>query len=130
MATDWNSFAKEIREGVLNELGSSRFYVEVPVGVPSRSSTGKKTETRYETYGGSAVMGKYDSEFPSTGSTVIQAGDVKLVAQFDDKTFEPSDKKNEVAVLGGKRYTIVNVQKVAPDGKTHVVFVIQGRRIN
>lgn len=129
MATDWKKFAADIKKGVLMELGTRDFYVTVPVGTPSRGKSGKQTEQKYETYTGTAVMGKYDSEFPSNDTTIIQAGDVKFVAQFDDMSFEPTEKKNEFIYFAGTKYTVISVGRVAPEGLTNVVFVIQARRV-
>jgi hypothetical protein len=129
MGTDWKAFADDINTGVLLELGTSDFYVEVPAGTPTRNKTGKRQEQEYLTYPGTAVMGKYNSEFPSNDKTIIQAGDVKFVAQFKDSTFEPVDKKNEMIYCKGVKYTIESVGRVAPDGDTNIVFVIQARRV-
>ena len=129
MATDWNAFANDINTGVLLELGTTKFYVEVPVGTPKRDKTGKKVQQETVNYPGTAVMGKYNSEFPSNKETIIQAGDVKFVAQFKDKTFEPSEKKNEFIYCNGSKYSIISVGRVAPDGITNVVFVIQARKV-
>lgn len=129
MATDWKAFANDINRGVLLELGTRDFRVDVPVGTPVRGRSGKQTEQKYDSYPGTAVMGKYDSEFPSDNGTIIQAGDVKFVAQFDDREFEPVEKKNEFIFCRGLKYTIVSVGRVAPDGATNVVFVIQARRV-
>ncbi len=130
MATDWEAFADDINTGVLLELGTTKFYIEVPDGEAKRDKTGKKIPQKISTYKGTAVMGKYNSEFPSTASTLIQAGDVKFVAQFEDQAFEPVEKKNEIIVCKGVRYSVINVGRVAPDGSTNVVFVIQARKVN
>ena len=129
MATDWKDFAKEIRRDVLEELGTKEIVVEVPEDAKERSSTGKKTSVRVRTYRGAGVMGKYDSEFPSSTTTIIKAGDVKIVASFDDADFVPSEKLNEAVVAGGTRYSIVSVGRIDPDAETNVAFVIQARRI-
>lgn len=125
MPTDWNAFANEINVGVLQELGT-KITVSVPT-VIGKTSTGKQI-TENKTYTGIAVRGKYDSDF-ITKETVIQAGDVKLVCQFDDKSFEPLDKKNMVAVYGGSKYTIVNSGAVAP-ADVNIIYVLQARRVN
>lgn len=132
MATDWKKFADDIRKGVLEELGGKRgnITVSVPDGASTRSKTGKKIPATVTLYKGTAVMGKYNSEFPSTTETIIQAGDVKFVAQFEDPSFMPSEKKDETITFGGVSYKIINVGQVAPNGVTNVVFVIQGRRVN
>ena len=130
MATDWKAFADEIYADVLLELGTRNIVVEVPDGPALRDKTGKKIPQKIITYTGAGVMGKYDSEFISKNASIIQAGDVKFVVSFDDRSFEPSEKKEEVINCEGTRYSIINVGRVAPDGKTNVVFVIQARRIN
>lgn len=130
MATDWKSFADEINTDVLLELGSTDFYVAVPKGTPQRDKTGKRIEHEYVKYPGTAVMGKYNSEFPSNDKTIIQAGDVKFVAQFEDAEFEPSEKMNEFIYFRNVKYTVISVGRVAPDGLTNVVFVIQARRVH
>lgn len=129
MATDWKKFAEDIRRGVLEELGTTELAVEVPEETKERSATGKKSSVRTRTYKGSGVMGKYDSEFPSSTETIIKAGDVKFVASFDDRDFVPSEKLNEILVAGGTRYSVISVGRIAPDAKTNVAFVIQARRI-
>jgi len=132
MATDWKKFAEDLNVGVLQELGGKKGNITVAVseGQATRSKTGKKIPSITSLYTGTAVMGKYNSEFPSTTETIIQAGDVKFVAQFDDKTFVPTEKKDETITFGGIAYKIINVGRVAPDGVTNVVFVIQARRVN
>lgn len=132
MATDWKKFADDIRKGVLEELGGKRGNISVFVqeGTATRSKTGKKIPAQTVEFKGTAVMGKYNSEFPSTTETIIQAGDVKFVAQFEDPSFMPSEKKDETITFGGVSYKIINVGQVAPDGVTNVVFVIQARRVN
>lgn len=130
MATDWEAFAKDINTGVLLELGTTDFSIDVPDGPTQRDKTGKKIQQKYITYKGTAVMGKYSSEFPSTDTTIIKAGDVKFVAQFEDKTFEPSEKLAEIITCKGVKYSVINVGRVAPDGQTNVVFVLQARRVN
>lgn len=130
MATDWEKFAEEIRKDVLDELGNREIFVEVPQGTKGRSSTGKKAEVSVKRYRGSGVLGKYDSEFPSSTETVIKAGDMKAVVSFDDPDFVPSEKLNEVLTAGGVRYSVISVGQVAPNAETNVVFVIQVRRVN
>lgn len=130
MATDWEKFAEEIRKDVLDELGNREIFVEVPQGTKGRSSTGKKTEVSVKRYRGAGVLGKYDSEFPSSTETVIKAGDMKAVVSFDDPDFVPSEKLNEVLTAGGVRYSVISVGQVAPNAETNVVFVIQVRRVN
>ena len=130
MATDWEVFANDINTGVLLELGTTDFSIDVPDGPSQRDKTGKKIQQNYITYRGTAVMGKYNSEFPSDDKTIIQAGDVKFVAQFEDKTFQPSEKLAEIITCKGVKYSVISVGRVAPDGETNVVFVIQARRVN
>ncbi len=129
MATDWKSFADEIKADVLDELGNQEIFVEVPQGSKGRSSTGKKTDVAVKKFRGSGVLGKYSSEFPSSTETIIKAGDMKAVVSFDDPDFVPSEKLNEVLTAGGVRYSVISVGQVSPDARTNVVFVIQVRRI-
>lgn len=125
MALDYVSFGEDVK-GVIDEMGAE-FSVLVP-DITSKSTTGKSVKT-YTTYSGMAVRKKYDSEFV-TKDSIIQAGDVGFVCYFDDESFEPMDKKNEMIVFGELKYTIISVQKVAPSSVNVLIYIIQARRIN
>lgn len=127
MPTDWNAFADEIDVGVLQELGS-RISIEVPT-VVGKNSTGKKLVT-YKTYTGIAVRGKYDSSYLTGPNPPVQAGDVKFICQFDDKTFEPLDNKDMTIIYGSLKYKIENVDIVAPAASPVIIYILQGRRVN
>lgn len=127
--TDWQSFKEDIRTGVLEELGAE-CIVQVPSESTGRSSTGKKTIESWTSYRGIAVKGKYDSDTTTALNSVIKAGDVKFVCQFDDETFEPVNDKNEKFVFGGKQFNIINVDSVEPSGDVTVIYILQCRRIN
>lgn len=125
--TDWHSFANEIELDVLMEMGAPINVLE-PV-LNGKGTTGKRTTT-YKSNMGIAVMGKYDSEFIEKNSTTIKAGDVKFVCRFNNPDFEPVDNKDETVVFGGRKYKVINVDSVNPDGTCTIVYLIQGRRVN
>ena len=126
MAMDYVGFGSEILS-VLKEMGNP-FNLTVP-SVSAKSATGKKSVTTYTTYSGTCVKAKYDSDFV-TKDTVIKAGDLKFVCQFDDLSFEPVNDKDETIIYGGKNYKVINVDPVEPNGTDNVVYIIQGRRVN
>ena len=129
MATDWQSFKEDIGTGVIEELGAD-CIVEVPNESTGRSSTGKKTIESWTSYTGKAVEGKYDSATTSALNSVIKAGDVKFVCQFDDESFEPVNDKNERLIFGKKKFNIINVDSVESSGDVTVIYILQCRRIN
>ncbi len=125
MALDYVSLGEDVK-GIIDELGA-----EISVLVPSSTSkntTGKSVKT-YTTYTGMAVRKKYDSEFV-TKDSIVQAGDVGFVCYFDNTSFEPMDKKNQIVIFGELKYTIISVQQVAPSSVNVLVYIIQARRIN
>lgn len=123
MAVDYVSFADDILT-VLEELGNS-----IVIYVPDESvktTTGKKVST-YNSYTGTAVQGRYDPEFVMKNQSVIKAGDVKIVVQFDDSSFSPVDKKGMYVDYQGTKYSIEDASPVKPNGIDVIVYILQAR---
>ena len=123
MAVDYVAFAEDILT-VLEELGNS-----IVIYVPDESvktTTGKKIST-YNQYTGTAVQGRYDPEFVMKNQSIIKAGDVKLVVQFDDSSFNPVDKKGMYVDYQGTRYSIEDASPVKPNGIDIIIFILQAR---
>lgn len=126
MAMDYAAFGEEIQD-LLEEMGERFTLLEPQKGAVT--PTGKKTVT-YKSHEGICVMGKYDSEFYSALNSVIHAGDVKFVCRFDEVDFEPVNDKDETISYGSKKYKVINVENVLPDGQNVIIYIIQGRRVN
>ena len=67
------------------------------------------------------VNKKYHTNLPA---------DVKFVTQFDDKTFEPSEKLNETFLFDNKKYKIAYARGVSPSGDINIVWIVYARRVN
>lgn len=124
MAIDYLELQNDINS-TLTELGSAFEFI-VP-GKATISSTGKKIYTESISKTGIGVRGTYDSKY-ITKDSVVQAGDVKFVCQFDDSSFEPVDKSNCRVNYCGTSYTVVNVGIVAPSGEV-IAYLLQLRRV-
>lgn len=123
---DWKAFAKEIKEDVLDILGTDITIVVTETS--ARTPSGKKVPDKVAEYKGLGVMGLYDDDFKSKDSSIIKAGDVAFTCQFEDKTFEPTEKKNEKIIFAGKTYTIINVEEINPAGE-NIIWTIYGRKV-
>lgn len=69
---------------------------------------------------GYALQSNFDQK--NIDGTNIQFGDILLFAYLDD-----IPKSNDTVLFNEKSYTIINVEKVSPDGKTDIYYNIQAR---
>lgn len=123
---DWEEFAKEIKDDVLDILGTE--ITVVVTETSTRGPNGKKIPGKVTEFKGLGVMGIYDDEFNSRTSSIIQAGDTAFTCQFEDKTFVPTEKKDEKVLFAGKTYTIINAEEINPAGE-NIIWTIYARKV-
>lgn len=124
---NWEKFREGIGKAI-STLGSENLKVIVTES-STRSATGKKVVSKVFEYKGKGVRGIYDSRFDSPNSSMVKAGDLKFTVQFDDITFEPTEKKDEKIVFEDVTYTVIYVESVQP-AETNIIWSIYARRIN
>lgn len=82
-----------------------------------------KTVTRYK---GLGVKLNYSSEAIGSNANIIQAGDAKVICQFDVMPVENTD----VIEIEGERYNVIHSGDTSPDNITKIIFTCQVRRSN
>lgn len=79
-----------------------------------------KYDNSGKTIQGYSLLSSFDQK--NIDGTNIQFGDVLFFAVLDDVP-----KSNDTVLYNGKSYTIVNVEKLSPNGKTDIYYNIQAR---
>lgn len=77
-------------------------------------------EKKEQVISGVALQEAYAAEM--IDGTIIKSGDVKLMCSLDG---EP--KEGDVIEFSGKRYSVISVSSLNPDGKTVIAYTVQGR---
>ena len=70
--------------------------------------------------GGFAIMRNYNQH--NIDGTNIRIGDVQFMAYLSGQP-----KSNDSITFGNKKYTVVNVDVMNPDGNTDIFYTIQAR---
>ena len=77
-------------------------------------------EKKEQVISGVAIQESYAAKM--IDGTVIRSGDIKFMCALDG---EP--KEGDVLEFVGKRYSAVSVLSLNPDGKTAIIYTVQGR---
>lgn len=110
--------------GLLDEFGSNIILKKKTGSVYDKPSM--KYITTYSEHTGKAVMSQYSAEAIGD-SNIINAGDSRFTAIFDDKTIVPIENEDKI-IFGNIQYSVLHVNTVSPDGNTVIVYKIHARR--
>ena len=79
---------------------------------------------KYESYDteitGKALISSYDNNFIN-GTTVLE-NDVKIMCYLSDKPMV-----NDDIYIGSKKYNVVSIRELNPNGELPIYYTIQGR---
>jgi len=117
------SYASDAK-GVRKDLKKSgaKCTLKKPIGAPVYSPELDALVENFDDYPGFCLPTGYSASM--VDGTAIQAGDVKLLCSLD---VEPTIGKDKI-VVGLDTYRVMNCAKLAPDGKTVIMYTIQGRK--
>lgn len=122
MAMDYSAM-HDTAESLLDDFGTSMTLSHDTGETEYDPETMTDTKV-YEEYTGIGVKLDYSSEAIGSNDNIIQAGDVKIICQFD---IEPVEDKDRITA-GGISFNIIQCGKVEPDAQTAVIYTLQCRK--